>query len=178
MIKIHFQKALCEITFSAYPLLKLIEAFSGLIDEAKFRVTGKHIVVNIITPSNICLLQLKLNNESYKFYQEGVIGLNLDDFKKVCYCQAGDKSIATLTFGKEHLFLSIDSKKYNSRIERTLDAIGLTIEEPPLDTLLSIEYPVKFSLEQSKFDYMLKNTGIYSEIVKISVDKEKIIFQE
>ena len=178
LINTHIQKALCEITFPAFPILKFIEAFSGLIDEAQFRITENNIIVNIMDPSRICLIQLKLSDESFKFYQEDIVAFNLDDFKKICYCQAGDKSTTKLIFGKEHLFISIHSEKYNSQIDRTLDAIDLTIEEPPLDMLYNIEYLVKYSLEKSKFDYMLKNLGIYSEIIDISVDRDKIIFQE
>ncbi|KKM03245.1 hypothetical protein LCGC14_1776410, partial [marine sediment metagenome] len=31
-------------------------------------------------------------------------------------------------------------------------------------------------LEKSKFEYMLKNLGIYSEIIDISVERDNIIF--
>ena len=67
LITIYIQEAMYEITFPAYPLLKFIEAFSGLIDEVEFIITEKYVVVNAMDPSRICLLQLKLNDESYKF---------------------------------------------------------------------------------------------------------------
>ena len=178
LFTIHIQKALSEITFLAFPLYKFMEAFSGLFDEVQFEVTSECITVKVMDPSRICLLRVEFNDESFTFYQEGSVSLNLNDLKKACYCQAGDKSTTTLTFGKERLYLSIHSQKYETCLNRTLEAIDLEIEEPPMEMLLDLEYPIKFSLKRAKFDYMLKNSGIYSEILEASVDLGKIIFQE
>ncbi|HDZ19520.1 MAG TPA: hypothetical protein ENH75_14575 [archaeon] len=50
-----------------------MDSFSGLFDEAEFEVTPEHIMVQIMDPSRICLLQVKLCNKSFEFYQEGKV---------------------------------------------------------------------------------------------------------
>ena len=70
---IHIQKTLSKITFPSYPLFKFMDSFSGLFDEAEFEVTPEHIMVQIRDPSRICLLQVKLCNKSFEFYQEGKV---------------------------------------------------------------------------------------------------------
>ena len=47
-----------------------------------------------------------------------------------------------------------------------------------MENLLNLEYPIEFSLELPKFEYILKNSGIYSEVIDVSVDNNKIIFKE
>ena len=98
--------------------------------------------------------------------------------KKVLYCQAGDKSSTTLIFGEQQLFIKITSKTYCSEINRTLEALDIDLQDIPLDTLLSIEYPFEFSLHQPKFLYALKNLQIYSEIMDIYVDKSSFGINE
>jgi len=88
----------------------------------------------------------------------------------------------TLEFGKEKLFIAINSEKFGSEINRTIGYLDLVIEEIPLDTLRSIIYPFQFSLEQFRFIYTMKNLGMYSEIVDIATDnttdEKTVIFSE
>lgn len=108
--------------------------------------------------------------------------LNIGDLKKVLYCESNDKSSTTLEFGKERLFIAINSEKFGSEINRTLEYLDLQIQEIPLETLRNIKYPFEFLLEQSKFIYTMKNIGKYSEVVEITTDnttdEKTVIFSE
>ena len=93
-------------------------------------------------------------------------------------CNAGDQSTATLLVGQERLFITIRSKKYKSEIKRTLGGLDIDIGEIPLSNLEKLAYPFKFSLTKEKFEYTLKNSGVYSEVIGIFVNKNTITFNE
>ena len=46
------------------------------------------------------------------------------------------------------------------------------------DNLVSIDYSFSFSLEQQKFAYTMKNLGIYSDVIDISIKEEIVKFCE
>ena len=89
-----------------------------------------------------------------------------------------DRSKTTLQFGEKTLFITINSEKFGSTINRTLEHLDLELEEIPLENLTKIRYHFSFSLEQAKFAYMMKNLGIYSEIIDISTKEQSVIFSE
>jgi len=172
------KKASCSIAFPAYHLLKFFEAFSSLIDETTLKIQEDKILVKTMDPSRICLIQIVMKNDTYKFFKAGNFSLNLNDLTKVLYCQANDKSDATLLFREKELYITIKSKTHGSEINRTLNALELEAIDIPLDNLVKLEYPFAFSMARPKFEYTLKNSGIYSEIVNIQVSEDKVIFGE
>lgn len=172
------KKALCQISFDAYPLYRFIESFSGLVDEVEFRINENNIQIDIMDPSKICLIKIIFGTDNYTFFDNGKLGINLEDLKKVLVCNAGDQSTATLLFGQEKLFITIRSKKYKSEIKRTLGGLDIEIGEIPLDSLERIAYPFEFSLTKEKFEYTLKNLGVYSEVIGIHVNNNTITFDE
>ena len=71
------------------------------------------------------------------------------------------------------------SKKYNSVIKRTLEPFGdLEINEPPIETLSKIVYPFEFHMLPTLLEFTLRNSDLYSEIVKIQANEQNIIFSE
>ena len=175
---IHNKKALCEISFDAYALYKFIESCNALIDEVEFSICEKDLQVTIMDPSRICLIKIIFDTDNYTFFKEGKLSINLEDLKKVLVCNAADHSTATLLFGQEKVFITIRSKKFKSEIKRTLGGLDLDIGEIPLDNLESLVYPFEFSLTKEKFEYTLKNMGVYSEIINIRVNADNINFNE
>ncbi|KKN43976.1 hypothetical protein LCGC14_0697900 [marine sediment metagenome] len=167
LIIVHIKKISCEITFDAFPLLKLIKALDSIITEIYLRITPKEIYIQFIDPSRICLTRIILSESFYKYYRDSKVCINIENFRKVLKCEANDKSLTTLQFGEKSLFLSINSKKFKPTINRTLDYIDLDLEDVPLDNLVSIDYSFSFSLEQQKFAYTMKNLGIYSDVIDI-----------
>ncbi len=129
-------------------------------------------------PSRICLTRINLSDTSYKFYKNIDVALNIGDLKDVLKCEANDRSKTTLQFGEETLFLAINSEKFGSTINRTLEYLDLELEEIPLENLTKIKYIFSFSLDQARFVYMMKNLGIYSEVIDISAKEQSVIFSE
>ena len=172
------KKAMCSISFSAYKLLKFVEALSSLIDEVMFEVKEDKILVEIMDPSRICLIRLTIKDKSYKFFKAGKLSLNVNDFNKVISCAAGDNADTTLIFGEETLYITLKSKARGGAINRTLTAIELSIEPIPFDNLEKIDYPFSFDLTEDQIEYTLKNLGIYSEITYIGVVEDRILFSE
>ncbi len=178
LVTVHIKKIACEITFDAFPLLKLIKALDTLIDEARFTITPHEILIEFMDPSRICLVRITLSDSSYKFYREAKIYLNIGNFKDVLKSEASDKSSSSLQFGEKTLFLTIKSGKYGSKINRTLDYIDLETEDIPFTHLTSIVYTFNFTLEQQKFQYTMKNLGVYSDIIDISSENQSVKFSE
>ena len=125
LIIVHIKKIACEITFNAFPLLKLIKALETIIDEASFTITPQEILLEFMDASRICLTRIVLSDSSYKYYREAKIYLNIKDLRDVLKSEANDKSLSSLQFGEKTLFLSIVSEKFGSTINRTLDYIDL-----------------------------------------------------
>ena len=178
LIIVHIKKIACEITFNAFPLLKLIKALETIIDEAQFTVTPQEILVEFMDASRICLTRIALSDSSYKYYREAKIYLNIKDLRDVLKSEANDKSLSSLQFGEKTLFLSIVSEKFGSTINRTLDYIDLEMEDIPFEHLTSIDYDFNFSLEQHKFQYTMKNLGVYSDVIDISAKGQSVKFSE
>lgn len=170
LYKIHIKKVESEITFEAYSLLKLVKALNEIISEAKFNSNKEGVFIEIMDPSRICLIRIKLFNESYQFFQEGSFCLNIEDLKNILFCESNDKSFTTLEFGNEKLYITIRSQKFDSTIPRTLEHLDLQLEDIPLEMLKNIHYPFSFALNRDQFLYTMKNSGKYSEIVDITAD--------
>ncbi len=176
---VHTKKAFCKILFPSYPLFKLIEVFSSLVSTVEFKTTDQNIDIVIMDPRRICLMQLLIRNKGYKFFKEGKLCIDLDSFKNVLKCQESDKSETTLIFGESSLYITLKSKKYNSVIKRTLEPYGdLEINEPPIETLSKIVYPFEFHMLPTLLEFTLRNSDLYSEIVKIQANEQNIIFSE
>jgi hypothetical protein len=178
----HIKKVTCEITFDAYSLLKLFKALDKIISEAQFIIKPEGIFIEIMDPSRICSIQIILKESSYKYFKKGKYALNIENLTKVLSCEANDKSSITLKFSDENLFITIESEKFGSEINRTANYLDLELEPIPLENLINIKYPIQFSLEQFRFIYTMKNLGVYSEIVNITADnksgRKSVIFNE
>ncbi|TFG21221.1 MAG: hypothetical protein EU529_13800 [Promethearchaeota archaeon] len=172
------KKAFCKITLPSYPIHKFFEAFSSIIDEIEFLPTKDYIKIRAMDPSRICLIHVSIKSENYQFFREGKLGINLDDLQKLIKCNSTDNSQTTLIFAEDRLYITINSRKYNSNINRTLISLDTDMEEIPLETLLEINYPSEFSISPSKLDYVLRNMDLYSEIITIKVKPNEISFTE
>jgi len=71
-------------------------------------------------------MEVELKMEGFKVYRRGLVAFNIENLAKILKCNIEDKATAELIFGEETLSVKIVSEKYNSVIERTLEAIDLT----------------------------------------------------
>ncbi|MBA7503245.1 hypothetical protein ES706_01853 [subsurface metagenome] len=61
--------------------------------------------------------------EGFKFYRRGEVAFNIENLANILKYNKEDKATTELIFGEENLSVKIVSEKYNSVIERTLEAI-------------------------------------------------------
>jgi len=170
------RKAFCVIKVPSFKIYNFMKAFSNIIDEDVFYIEKDRIYVRLMDPSRICLMEVELKMDGYKFYRRGEVAFDIENLAKTLKCNIGDKATAELIFGEKCLSVKIISEKYKSVIERTLEAIDLEKEEIPLESLYKINYPSQFKLIREKFEYLLRNLN--GEIVQIIVSEDKISFFE
>ncbi len=170
------RKAFCVIRVPSFKIYNFMNAFSNIIDEDMFFIEEERIYVRLMDPSRICLMEVELKMEGYKFYRRGEVAFNIENLAKTLKCNIGDKATTELIFGEKYLSVKIISEKYKSVIERTLEAIDLQKEEIPLESLYKINYFCEFELSKEKFDYLLRNLN--GEIVQIIVSQDDVSFFE
>jgi len=153
-----------------------MKAFSNIIDEDIFYIEKDRIYVRLMDPSRICLMEVKLKLEGFKFYRRGEVAFDIENLAKILKCNVGDKATAELIFGQKCLSVKIISEKYKSIIERTLEAIHLEKEEIPFESLYKINYPCEFVLSKEKLEYLLRNLD--GETVRITISENRVSFAE
>ena len=84
--------------------------------------------------------------------------------------EKNDKSITSLEFGEERLFLTIHSEKFDSNIDRTLNYLVLELEDIPIEPLQKIIYPFEFGLARNNFIYTKKNIGKHGDIIEFTAN--------
>jgi len=173
------KKTYCLIKFDGYSIFAFFKALSSLLNEVELQIQERQIFILTMDPLRIAIIEIILSNDSFAFYQNGKISFNLADLQKALKCKSSDKSEMTLMFGKEKLYITINSKKFKSQIERELNSIDFhQSDRIDINQLEEFEYTYEFILSKEKLDYLIDNFGIYSEIIEINCSKEKISFTE
>jgi hypothetical protein len=150
-----------------------------------------YMMIKMMDPSRIMMMNLIKTditiNRPFK------IGLNFDDFIKLLKTKSQYQKQLELVFhmgdkitNRSRITSSykpIEVKKIGTKVEtlttKTLDPLDIDIEEIPMDNLMSIEYPIKFSTSIRYWGEMLDRMGKYSDILKITADRKKgVIFEE
>ncbi len=170
------KKAFCAIRVPSFKIYNFMNAFSNIVDEDMFYIEKDRIYVRLMDPSRICLMEVKLKLEGFKFFRRGEVAFDIENLAKTLKCNKEDKATTELVFGEETVSVKIVSEKYNSVIERMLEAIHLEKEEIPFESLYKINYPCEFVLSKEKLEYLLRNLN--SEIVKITVSENRVCFAE
>ena len=173
------KKAFCYIKFNGYQFYKFFKALSSIIYEVELNISENGLYILTMDPLRIAILEVQIYNDSFKFFKSGKIGINLDDFKKSLKCKDSDNCETEIIFGEKQIYLSIDSKKYNSSIKRTLNNIGYS-ESSDIDInfLKKSNFPCFFKIRINKLNYLIENFGLYSEIITIKCFKDNITFSE
>ncbi|MBD3214811.1 MAG: hypothetical protein GF311_19525 [Candidatus Lokiarchaeota archaeon] len=172
------KKAFATIEFDMYALYRFVEAYSHINRESMFKIRKNGIFIEETDPSRIVLISIILNNNSYKFLRDGEVTLNLDDLEALLKCQSKDKTGVRFPFGEKCLYLDLYSKKFCSSINRSLLALDSKIEETHFEELKNLGYAGIFSLNKTQLNYILRNLGLYSEVVTLVQNPQEVIFKE
>jgi hypothetical protein len=172
------KKGYAQITFDQHPLYKFFEAFNNFVNEVEFSVSKDHIKIVISDPSRIAVIKVVFSNDTYSFFREGTLGINIEDLKDLLKCNAKDESSITLLFTEGELEMKITSPKRKRAITRKQFAIDFALQEMPINTLNAIKYPFEFDLTKEDYLDLMSNSGRYSEIVGIKTTPDQVIFSE
>ena len=173
------KKALCSIKFDGYSIYNFFKSLSLLLPEIEFIICEDKIYIIAMDPLRIVTFEITISNYYFKFYNKGKIGCNLNDLQKALKCKASDETTTNMIFGKDKLYLTIKSKKFKSQIERELSCIDFHQSGIiDIEKLHKITYPCHLELSKERISYLLENFGLYSEIIKIQCDSNRISFRE
>jgi hypothetical protein len=178
LILLHLKEAYGSITFDMYSFYQFVSAYKQINEESEFKIKEDGIQIKQMDPSRVVLMTISLKNDSYRFFKKGTIGINLDDLETTLKCNKADNQEVTLIFGETYLFLEIYSETYKTTINRTLAALDLEFDEIPMEALQNTRYPGQFGLTKTQLNYILRNCGIYSDVVSILLSPDKVKFME
>ena len=136
------------------------------------------ILVQLIRCKCLAVVKTVFYNDTYKFFKEGTISVNIEDLKGMLRCNAKDESSVSLLFTEEGLEMSIRSEKRKITIVRKLNAIDFELQEMPIDTLNAIKYPFEFEMTKDDYLDLTSNMGRYSEILGIETSTDQVRFSE
>ncbi len=79
-IELHLiRKAYCEITFDSYPIYKFFEALGSFVDQSFICIGEDAITLSPMDPSRIGLMEIYINNNSYRHFMNDQILINIGD---------------------------------------------------------------------------------------------------
>jgi len=122
------------------------------------------------------LTKISITAETYECFREGKAGVILSDLADILKCNVSDKSTATLLFTEHNLLITAYSEKYGVPIEDQYHLIELDIEEIPMDNLIEIQYPFRFLITRERFEFILRQLNIHSEIINIKATLDNVKF--
>jgi hypothetical protein len=96
------KKGYAQITFDLHPLYKFFEAFNNFVDEVEFSVSKDHIKIVISDPSRIAVIKVVFSNDTYSFFREGTLGINVEDLKDLLKCNEYPKAFSKLTINSSN----------------------------------------------------------------------------
>ena len=172
------KKALCTIEFDSYSIHKFFEALKNVMEEVVFEIKQENILITLTDDNMITLVETKIKNRSYTFYREGSLALNIEDLDNLLKANDKDNAHTTLVFGEDKLFITITSKKFKTSLQRTLEHLDLDKRDITALNLHEIAYPCKFEITKELLEYVIANSGKYSDIIGVKCTPEQLTFSE
>lgn len=155
----------------------IVETLASIIDETEFRITPEEFKISAMDPSRICLLQLTIAKENFDEFicpKECKIAMNLDDLDKIMKRSSANDTI-TLSYQEADQKIKIKMLREGTTRARTfsLALLDIEVEDVPMDNLLNIDYPAKWSMNPDLLVEALKDAEIYSEILNMKAEADK-----
>lgn len=160
-------------------LKTIIETLAAIVDEVKFVVDKKKLLIEAMDPSKICILQLTISRENFDNYEcdtKCEICLNLEDFNKIL--KRSSKNSVELSFHEstQKIKIKMERKEEDNSRTRTfsLACIDSKIENAPLENLLIIDYDTTWNIDTEILIEAIKDAEIYSEVLNMEITEEKL----
>lgn len=173
------KKARCLIFFDSVAIYKFFQALSTIFDEIKIEINQDKLYICELDKSRKVLIEIKISNESYTFFKKGKISLDMNSLNKILKAKTSDRPKTCMILGKEKLFIEIISEKFKSNIKRVLSYNNQEeTVEIPINELKKVKYPCRFQLTKEKLNYLISNSGLYSDKIEIKCNRSQIKFVE
>jgi len=161
-------------------LKTIVETLAAIVDEVKFVIDKKKLLIEAMDPSRICILQLTISRENFDDFQcdtKCEICLNLEDFNKIL--KRSSKNSVELSFHESTQKIKIkmqrEEEEDNSRTRTfSLTCLDSEIENAPLENLLIIDYDATWKMDADILIEAIKDAEIYSEVLNMEITEEKL----
>lgn len=121
----------------------------------------------------------KVKNYQFYYFRPIEISKNLNNLTLLLKCRQNDKIETQLIFKEDRLNLEIYSRINKSKISRTIKDIEENLENDGiLEEILALEHSGFFEIDESKVNYLVSQSGRFSEAIKLTLSKEFIKFSE
>jgi hypothetical protein len=169
------KEALCLISFESVTIFKFFKALSSIFDDFTLKIQNNDLYICNIDKTRKVLTEITIFNDSYNYFKDGKIRLDLFSLSNALKAKASDLSQTSLIFGEKDLYIEIISKKFKSTVNRVIEYKKLEEQiEIPINELKKIQYPCRFQLTKDKLQYLKDNTGFHSEKLEV-ICKENLI---
>ena len=157
-------------------LLKAVELISELVTEVRIKVNEYGMSISAMDPANVAMVGFKLPRINFSQLETGdeVLGINLDDFKRILKrCGVG----SSLILEKKNNLLEI---QIQDRIKRnfTLSLIEIESEDIDFDSKIEkMEFAANVELESVDLIASVEDCGVVSDACSFIIDSGKFIIE-
>jgi proliferating cell nuclear antigen len=153
--------------------VKAIELISELVTEVKIKVNEFGLSIVAIDPAKVAMVGFKLPKTAFSIFEiesEEVLGINLEDFKKILK-RVGTKGIISFETEEKELKINIEE-----RIRRnfSLALIDISGEEKDMPNL---EFSCKIKLTSADFIVSIEDCSVVSEACSFIIKDGKFIVE-
>lgn len=153
-------------------LTKAVEIISELVSEVRLKVNEFGMSFVAIDPANVAMVGFKLPKSFFSMFEvtDEVLGINLDDFKRILK-RCGTKS--SLILEKQENMLNI---RIEDRILRNF-SLGLINIESEDKEMPSLEFSSRVELDSQDFVDSVEDCLIVSEACSFIINGDKFVIE-
>ncbi len=153
-------------------LSKAVEIISELVSEVRLKVNEFGMSIVAIDPANVAMIGFKLPKSFFSMFEttDEVLGINLDDFKRILK-RCGTKSSLILEKQENMLNIRIEDKILRNFNLRLIDIESEDKEMP------SLEFSSRVELNSSDFVDSVEDCSVVSEACSFVIEENKFIIE-
>ena len=152
---------------------KGIELISELVLEVRIKVNDLGLSIVAIDPANVAMVSFNIPKKSFSIFETGeeVLGVNLDDFKRILK-RCGSRSSLVLEKKENNLEIRIED-----RINRKFTLNLIEIEAEDKDMPSGFEFSSVVELNSSDFADSIEDCAVISDACSFIVENGKFIIE-
>lgn len=156
------------------PLLlsRIVELFSEIVAEVKFRLNVSGMSVVAIDPANVAMVKFFLKKEAFSQFEveNEVLGINLEDFKKILR-RCGAKSSLILKREGNHLSIEI-----HDRIKRNFTLNLIEISKGDKD-IPNLEFSARVEINSADLVDAIEDCSVVADACVFMIHNGKFVIE-